>query len=355
MLPTNIVEMEDIYKRTVSEDKLNKKFKLLTESALFDPAKQIIENICFLIKDQDGNFIKDFQSTGFDARLWEIYLFVFLYENQFQFINDHDRPDFHVKKKNCDFFIEASLSAEKLEEKYSEEFIRGSIKKMDLVIQKDITDYYIIRLGSVLFSKLNKKYWELDWVKNKPLVFAITPSHNFLANFLPDAKLLEYLYGRRVITKLTGKDLGHLRTEVVEVHKNDDKIIPSHFFSHPNTENVSAIIFSNNCDLHKFNRMGYEHNLSEKELIMFRIGSKFDDSEFNATAKDFTYKVEKGKSTEDWNESLTIYHNPNAKFPLDRNIFQNVRQIWIDNNGEYDGIMMKNYVFHSITTSVEII
>jgi len=347
--------MKDIYKKIVSEDKLNKKFKLLIESSLFDPAKNIIENICSLIDDQDGNFIKDFQSTGFDARLWEIYLFIFLLENQFQFIKDQNRPDFHVKKKEYDFFIEASLSAEKIDEKYSEEFIKESIEKMDLDVQKDITDYYTIRLGSVLFSKLNKKYWELDWVKDKPLVFAITPSHNYLAKFLPDAKLMEYLYGRKIITKQTEKGLEHIKTEIVKEHTNDDKIISSNFFSHPNTENVSAIIFSNNCDLHKFNRMGYEHKLSKKELIVFRIGSKYDDSKPNAPAKDFTYQVKKGKSIEDWNESLTIYHNPNAKFLLDRNTFQNVRQIWMNDDGEFYGIMMKNYVFHSITTSTEII
>ncbi len=347
--------MENIYKKIISEDNLNKKFKLLTESSFFDPAKSIIENICILMNDQDGNFIKDFQSTGFDARLWEIYLYIFLLENKFQFIEDKNRPDFHVKKKEYDFFIEASLSAEKIDEKYSEEFIKESVEKMDLVAQKDIMDYYSIRLGSVLFSKLNKKYWELDWVKDKPLVFAITPSHNYMAKFLPDAKLMEYLYGKKIITKRTEKGLEHVKTEIVKEHKNDEKIIPSHFFSHPNTENVSAIIFSNNCDLHKFNRMGFEHKLSDKELIIIRSGSKYDDSKPNEPAQDFTYQVEKGKSIEDWNESLTIYHNPNAKFPLDRNIFTNVRQIWVNDDGEFDGIMMKNYVFHSITLSAEIL
>jgi len=346
--------MKDIYKIIVSEDKLNKKFKLLTESSLFDPAKNIIENICILFNDQDGNFIKDFQSTGFDARLWEIYLYIFLLENRFKFIEDENRPDFHIKKKDYDFFVEASLSTEKIDEKYSEEFIKESVEKNDLIVQKEITDYYSIRLGSVLFSKLNKKYWELDWVKNKPLVFAITPSHNYMAKFLPDAKLMEYLYGKKIITKETEEGLVHVKTEIVKEHSNDEKVIPSYFFSHPNTENISAIIFSNNCDLHKFNRMAYEHSLSEKELIIVRSGSKFDDSNPKAPAKDFTYHVEKGKSIEDWNESLKIYHNPNAKIPLDRNIFHNVGQIWINDDGEFDGIAMKNYVFHSITISAEI-
>ncbi|KAF2518141.1 hypothetical protein E0W68_10405 [Flavobacterium salilacus subsp. salilacus] len=347
--------MEDIYKIIVSEDKLNERFKLLTENALFDPAKNIIKNICDLIDDKDGNFIKDFQSTGFDARLWEIYLFIFLYENLFELINDFNRPDFHVKKKEYDFFIKASLSSEKNDDKYSEQYIKKAVEKNDLVIQKKLTDYYSIRLGSVLFSKLNKKYWELDWVKGKPIVLAITPSHNYIAKFLPDAKIMEYLYGVNIISKEIGGELIHIKNEVVEEHTHGEKTIPSNFFSHPNTENISAIIFSNNCDLHKFNRMGYEHKLSEKNLIMIRSGYKYDDSKPNAKAKDFTYQVEKGKSTENWNESLTIFHNPNAKIPLDKDLFHNVRQLWVNDKGEFDGIMMKHFVYNSITGVSEIL
>ena len=347
--------MKDIYKIIVAESKLNERFRLLTESSLLDPAKNIIENICVLIEDKDGNFIKDFQSTGFDARLWEIYLFIFLYENQFQIVNDVDRPDFHVMREDYDFFIEASLSSEKADEKYSREFINEAIEKKDLAVEKELIDYYSIRLGSVLFSKLNKKYWELDWVKGKPLVIAITPAHNYLSKFLPDAKIMEYLYGIKMITKEENGELTHVKNEIVEEHKHGEKIIPSNFFSHPDTENISAIIFSNNCDLHKFNRMGYEHSLTHKELIMIRSGFKYDDTKPNAKAKDFAYQVKKGESLEDWNESLTIYHNPNAKIPLNKNAFHNVRQIWINEKGEFDGIMMKNFVFHSITMSSEVI
>ena len=345
--------MKDIYKIIVPENRLNERFKLLTECSLLNPAKNIMENICVLMNDKDGNFVKDFQSTGFDARVWEIYIFIFLYENQFEILQDVDRPDFHVMKKDYDFFIEASLSAEKEVEKYSREFIKESVEKNDLAIQKELIDYYSIRLGSVLFSKLNKKYWELDWVNGKPLVFAITPSHNYMAKFLPDAKIMEYLYGVKMITKEENGELIHIRNEVVEEHTHGEKTIPSHFFSHPDTENVSAVIFSNNCDLHKFNRMGYENNLTEKNLLMTRSGYKYDDSKPNANAKDFTYVLQKGKSIEDWNESLTIYHNPNAKIPLDRKAFHNVRQIWLNEDGKFDGIMMKNFVFHSITMASE--
>ena len=187
--------MKDIYTLIVKEDKINAKFKLLAEGNLFEPAKNIIANITSVMPDKDGNFIQQFQSEGFDARLWEIYLYIFLKENDFSFLNDVDRPDFHVKKKGLELFIEASLSAEKDQDIFSKEFIQESIAKKDLAVQQQLIDYYIMRMGSVLFSKLNIKYWELDWVKGKPLVIAITPSHNYIASFLPDAKIIEYLLG----------------------------------------------------------------------------------------------------------------------------------------------------------------
>ncbi|QGK75021.1 hypothetical protein [Flavobacterium sp. SLB02] len=345
--------MKNIYDLLVPEKNLHARFKLLTESNLFEPARNIIENICNRFDDKDGNFIKDFQSTGFDARLWEIYLFIFLFENNFEQIDDVNRPDFHVQKNGYDFFIEASLSAEKEDERYSREFIKEAVEKNDLKIQKELIDYYSIRLGSVLYSKLNKRYWELDWVKGKPLILAVTPSHNYISKFIPDAKIMEYLYGIKITSEEIGGLLLNAKNEPVEEHIHEGKTIPSNFFSQPDTENISAVIFSNNCDLHKFNRMGFEHNLSKRDLIIIRSGYEYDDSKPNAKAKDFAHQVKKGEVTENWAESLTIYHNPNAKIKLDRNIFENVKQIWVNEKGDFDGIMTKKFVFHSITITSE--
>jgi hypothetical protein len=105
--------MNDIYKQIVADDKLNDKFKLLTQSPLFDPAKNIIENITSVMTDIDGNFIQQFQSDGFNERLWEIYLFVLFKEIGFTQTNDFDRPDYNLIKGSYELFVEASLSAEK--------------------------------------------------------------------------------------------------------------------------------------------------------------------------------------------------------------------------------------------------
>lgn len=339
--------MEDIFKIIVEEGKLSDEFKLLSESKLFAPAKALVENIVTSFEDKDGNFIEQFQTEGFNARLWELYLFNIFTEHGFDILDDHNRPDFHLQKEGNELFVEASLSSEK-DDEFTKEFIDESIKKNNLSAQKDLIDYYVMRMGSVLYSKLKKKYWELDWVKDKPLIFAITPSHNYISKFLPDAKIMEYLYGFRLVTQVMNGGLKLVRKEVISEHTFRDKKIPANFFSQENTENISAVIFTNNADLHKFNRTGYQQGLSEEELIIIRSGLKYNPAP-DSLALEFTYNIEKGKETEEWGESLTIFHNPNAKFPLDRSVFENVRQVWLEKDNTYGGIQKEDFVYNSIT------
>lgn len=340
--------MVDIYKQIVSDDKLSSKFKLLTESKLFDPAKNIIQIITSQMSDKDGNFIQQFQSDGFDSRLWEIYLYALFKEIGFTNTEKYDRPDFNLSKENLEIFVEASLSSEKGDDKFSKELIDYSIAKQDLEIQEQLINYYVVRMGSVLYSKLCKKYWELERVKGKPLVIAITPSHNYLAPFLPDAKLIEYLYGVRQKVKLTEDGLVNEGAEKVVDFRFGEKIVPANFFTHPNSENISGILFTNNSDLHKFNRMAYQYNLSNIELIMVRSGAKHNPA-VGSKATEFTYQVVPTQIREHWSESVTLFHNPNAINKIDKGAFSSIRQLWIEKDATFNGVLPKDFVFNSIT------
>jgi hypothetical protein len=345
--------MKDIYKQVVKDDRLHETYKLLTTSALFQPARTIVENIAATMSDKDGNYVQQFQSDGFDARLWEMYLHIFLTENKFELLNDVDRPDFHVKKKGLDLFIEASLSAEKNDDIFTKDFITEALAKGDLAVQQKLIDYYIMRMGSVLYSKLNKRYWELDWVKGKPLILAITPAHNYIANFLPDAKIIEYLYGIRKVINVTEKGIENVEDIVVTEHRFNDKVIPSNFFAQHDTENISAILFTNNSDIHKFNRMAIQSGLNEKKLVSVRSGFMYDAVE-GAKAKEFTYPIS-SNSKENWCESVSIFHNPNAKVKVDKSVFEHIRQMWIESDQSFNGIMTNDFVYHSITGTMEIV
>lgn len=345
--------MKDIFKHVVSEEKLNLTFSMLENHPPMAPAKKLIEAIAHEMNDNDGNFIQQFQTTGFNARVWEIFLFKFVQENGFKIIEKHNRPDFNIKKDGIELFIEASLSAETGKDKFTREYIREALKKQDLAIQQEIIDHYVIRMGSVLYSKLQKKYWELEWVKEKPLVLAIAPSHHFLANFLPDAKIMEYLYGFCYEKESNDDGMFIKKVEKKDFHNYEGKEIPPYFFSQENTENISAVLFTNNCDLHKFNRMGYQMGMSDDLIIMERVGFAFDkDSELYG--KEFSQSIIPGNIQENWSESVSIFHNPNAKFPLDKSLFKNIRQVWINEDGDLDGTMPEFFVFNSKTLPVAI-
>ncbi len=57
----------------------------------------------------DGNFVEQFQTDGFDARLWELHLNSYLVEEQLFMDRQHDRPDFVVTKYGMPMTIEATV------------------------------------------------------------------------------------------------------------------------------------------------------------------------------------------------------------------------------------------------------
>jgi hypothetical protein len=41
----------------------------------YSPARELIEAMMCFYDDTDGNFVEQFQTTAFDARIWELYIF----------------------------------------------------------------------------------------------------------------------------------------------------------------------------------------------------------------------------------------------------------------------------------------
>src|SRR5690606_8031338 len=109
--------------------------------------------------------------------------------------------------------------------------------------------------------------------------------------------------------------------------------------------------FFNEKPLWKFNRMGYLDTDSESSL-MARYGFQFDSSPGALKPKEYNYIVNSDNHTEDWKEGVSIFHNPNALVPLEKNIFDTYRQIWIGENGAYEGYTPDFFPFTSQTIMV---
>ena len=103
----------DFFKQIVSDDKLHSFFALLKNEDHYLPAREIINLIAPHFVDIDGNYVEQFQTTGFDSRLWELYLHAYLVEEELFFDREHNAPDFIVKKYGHKVGIEAVIVGRK--------------------------------------------------------------------------------------------------------------------------------------------------------------------------------------------------------------------------------------------------
>ena len=88
----------DLFNIIVTEEKIHPFFRRLCEEPSFSSAKGIIGEMMPHYIDIDGNFVEQFQSAGFDARIWELYLNSYFIEEGFEFDRSHHAPDFNLNK-----------------------------------------------------------------------------------------------------------------------------------------------------------------------------------------------------------------------------------------------------------------
>jgi hypothetical protein len=84
----------DFFTPIVKQASLNPAFVGLSNLNGYSSARGIIEPMMRWYEDADGNFVEQFQSTGFDARIWELYLFAAFTEIGYEISRIHAIPDF---------------------------------------------------------------------------------------------------------------------------------------------------------------------------------------------------------------------------------------------------------------------
>jgi len=312
----------DLFKPIVSTEKLHPSFVKLCRSQAFVPAKRQIEEIMPLYVDVDGNFVEQFQTTGFDARLWELYLYSYLVEEQLFMDRQHDRPDFLVKKYGKSVAIEATIVGRRKDTPVSYFKSELSLPDDPEEVRRRQENEIPIRFGSPLFSKLQKRYWDLDHVKSLPLVFATADFHDDQSMMWTATALINYLYGVRHDFHFDEHGQLVISALKIEKHKVDVKEIPSGFFFQPDAEHVSAVMFSASGTIAKFNRLGRQAGFKAPGVLMVRMGTHHDHNPNSHLPKPFRYIVDE-KSQETWAEGLSMFHNPKALHPVPEELFPN--------------------------------
>lgn len=318
----------DLFADLNNHDKLHPNYIYLRDHFAYEAAKTTLCEISYHYKDIDGNFIEQFQSqNGFDARIWELYLFCFFREQYFSFERAHEAPDFIVEKLTYKIAVEAVIVSRKTPIQHEYE------PKSPEEIAEKLRNEMPLLFGNALFDKSKKKYWEKEHVKGLPFVISIADFHDTMSMTWSFSALLEYLYGHTY--RHTFDSNGNILVEAVKANnyiKPNGTEIPSGFFLQKENENISAIMFSPCATISKFNRMGKQAGLGNDQTKLIRFGSFHDHTPNADKPKVVIYEVTKD-SNETWSEGAIIYHNPNAKIPLDPNVFEDtVAQCFFQDN-----------------------
>ncbi|BFU93918.1 MAG: hypothetical protein NTNFB02_06400 [Nitrospira sp.] len=338
----------ELFRQVVPPEKLDGGFRNLAEGRGFSSAREIMAEIAYSFEDPDGNYVQQFQTSAFDARLWELFLYAFLHENKFLIDRGFSAPDYLCEKYDQTVFVEAVT----VNPSQGDGAIQASPETE--ADHAKLADYAAIKFGSALFSKLArpKRYWELQHVKGKPLIFAIADFHQPHSMVWTHPFIWQYLYGIRAETK-EGGDGGEVIHRSIDWHEFGEKRIPSGFFRQPECENVSAVLFSNSGTISKFNRMGKLAGFGDSGVKMVRIGKCYDHDEKSLVPRNFTLYIEAGKCTEAWSEGVSIFHNPNAKYSLDADLFPTVGHHYLK-DGKIDSYLPDFFPLASVTQIITI-
>lgn len=294
--------------------RLHPDFVRLAGTEGLTPARGIIEPMMRWYKDVDGNFIEQFQTTGFDSRIWELYIFAVLTEVGYTFDRSVPVPDFLARGLLGELVIEATT-------------VNPSLDPRGRPVPDPPTDtpeqmhayaheYMPIRYAGPLTTKLAKRYWERPNVRGKPFVLAIQDFHVSMSMIWSRAGLPIYLYGYDHVAERNADGSLTIVPSKVSVHRWGSKQIPSGFFMLQDAENVSAVMFNNSATISKFKRIGFVAGFGSRRVTLIQRGIAIDLDPNASEPKAFERVVDENYS-ESWMEGMDIYHNPRAKHPLD--------------------------------------
>lgn len=211
-----------------------------------------------------------------------------------------------------------------------------------------------IRFGSSLYSKLQKRYWLLPHVRDVPLVFAIADFHDDQSMLWSFTSLLDYLYGVRHTFLYDAS--GRLIISPIQInsHAAGDKRIPSGYFLQPESEHVSAVLFSASGTISKFNRLGRHAGFKDPNVRtrMFRSGTGYDHDPNACMPRFFRYEVDE-TCGETWAEGLSMYHNPNALHPVPEELFPGIAHHHL-RGGQIVSRIPEFHPYASITLNIQV-
>lgn len=321
--PAETSPVVDFFAPITPERDQHPAFKILVNDPRYSPARELIAAMMRYHKDVDGNFVQQFQTVAFDARLWELYLFAVFTELGFVQIGNGVAPDFVMASLHGALGVEATTA--------------NPPQGVDIpaaptadTLQDYLENYVPIKLARALKKKLRKPvpYWQAEGMEDVPFAIAVQDFHapGSMTMIVPAAT--EYVFGVRHSMRE-----GVRQIEWIADHRRGDIIEPSGFFRLQDAENVSAVIVNPQGTLVKFNRLGFIAGFGDRRVRMVRQGVRRHDGDADPRPRPFVDQVHGPDYAETWVEGMVVLHNCNARIPLDPHLLPGATHEFLEPDG----------------------
>ncbi|MCA0013175.1 hypothetical protein LB561_23080 [Mesorhizobium sp. B292B1B] len=333
----------DFFTPIVAESRLNPIFKTLVEEINYSAARGIVKPMMRFYDDTDGNFVEQFQTAAFDARLWELYLFATFIELGYARAPGSAVPDFVFRSPFGALGIEATTinppnnRASQMPDT-KEEMVRY------------LENFVPIKLARALRRKLEKKtpYWAIPEMSGLPFVIAIQDFHLSGSMRAITQAATEYVFGIR-----HSIDNGKQKIEWIGEHVWGNLKEKSGFFTLPGAENISAVIVNPQGTLSKFNRMGVIAGFGDPRVKIIRRGLvRGERDQTDPSPRYFVHEVTKPDYTESWVEGMVVLHNPHARIPLPPLFIDGASHEFLQDDGRIMSLFPRFHPYFSETIIV---
>lgn len=320
--------MVDLFDLTENPTLLHPNFVALRDSPFHSDARQLINSLFGRMGDPNGNFVRDFRSVGFHARLFELAVFAYLEEGNYVMDRSYDRPDFIATRNGVTIALEATTLNPPDGSDRDISILRLQQIPEDELRQK-VRVEFPKRITSVLQRKVNHRYDLLPQCQGRPLVLVTGPFFEPGAVCYTDEALVDCLYGLQDGAYADGEA----------------------FFRKTSSAQVSAVLFCNQFTVPRFFRLSSRFPRSGMTVV--RKGRCYRDVDGeNFSVSIYEYRL--GQSSvpaETWHQGVTLFVNPCARAPLDPALCPHTSRLWVDAEGR---LRKDVSAFHPITSFMDV-
>ncbi len=333
----------DFFAPVVAPRRLHPSFVILKDQQRFSPARELVSAMMRFHEDVDGNFVEQFQTTGFDARLWELYLYAAFVELGYALATGIVAPDLVLEGRLGRLSIEATTANPPQNARVPSPGTREEVRAY-------LENYVPIKLARALKRKLYhpQRYWNVPGIEGAPFVIALQDFHvhDAMTRIVPIAT--EYVFGVR--HSLVG---GVRRIERIAEHVSGNAREVSNFFGLPEAENVSAVLLNPLGTLSKFNRLGFVAGFGDRRVTMVRSGlARGELNRADMRPWPFEQAVSDPAYRESWVEGMVVLHNPAARIPLDPDLIPGANHEFLQPDGSIISLLPEFQPYTSATSII---